>query len=299
MPIETFGFISDLNENYPVPADGLLGGDDHLRGIKSSLKATFPNISGAASVTHTTLSKLQSGSVGYSDGTYIAPPIFFNSDTGLGFYRKSSATIGFTGRLYGVGAKYPGELFFHSGDVAPPGSYACDGQEVSRTDDAALFAEIGTKYGAGNGSTTFNLPNAKNRFPRHRDAAGNAGVVGTVLGWLLGAHTHAGSGTTSSGGNHYHAVSAAGYTNAAGNHNHLIGSAVLAGGGYGGSGLQVYIGVTPSYSSDAGEHQHYVSLSGSSDYAGSHDHTFSFNTASVGGVENRPNSISFLLCIQR
>lgn len=60
--------------------------------------------------------------------------------------------------------------------VSPPGSYLwaattnvgagwllCNGQAVSRTTYANLFAAIGTRYGAGDGSTTFNVPNAGSR----------------------------------------------------------------------------------------------------------------------------------------
>lgn len=43
--------------------------------------------------------------------------------------------------------------------VVPAGWLACDGSEVSRTDYAALFAVIGTTFGAGDGNSTFNLPN--------------------------------------------------------------------------------------------------------------------------------------------
>lgn len=41
----------------------------------------------------------------------------------------------------------------------------CDHREVSRTTYAALFAQIGTRYGIGNGSTTFNLPDGRGRSP--------------------------------------------------------------------------------------------------------------------------------------
>lgn len=44
MPIETFGGIAELNPAYPPPSDGLVGGDDHIRGIKAAVKATFPNL---------------------------------------------------------------------------------------------------------------------------------------------------------------------------------------------------------------------------------------------------------------
>lgn len=50
---------------------------------------------------------------------------------------------------------------FHT---VPEGWLQCDGAVVSRTKYAALFAVIGTKYGSGDGSTTFNLPNFHHKF---------------------------------------------------------------------------------------------------------------------------------------
>lgn len=50
---------------------------------------------------------------------------------------------------------------FHT---VPEGWLQCNGAAVSRTTYAALFAVIGTKYGSGDGSTTFNLPNMHHRF---------------------------------------------------------------------------------------------------------------------------------------
>lgn len=48
---------------------------------------------------------------------------------------------------------------------APTNWLICDGSAVSRTDYAELFAVIGTSFGAGNGSTTFNLPDFRTRVP--------------------------------------------------------------------------------------------------------------------------------------
>lgn len=45
----------------------------------------------------------------------------------------------------------------------------CNGEAISRTDYAELFAKIGESYGVGNGTTTFNLPNWKGRFPAGYD----------------------------------------------------------------------------------------------------------------------------------
>lgn len=59
----------------------------------------------------------------------------------------------------------PGTLIAYAGQVAPPGYLLCNGQAVSRATYAALFAAIGTTYGAGDGSTTFNLPDLRSRVP--------------------------------------------------------------------------------------------------------------------------------------
>lgn len=55
----------------------------------------------------------------------------------------------------------PGTKIDFCGATAPDGFLACDGAAVSRTTYAALFAAIGTTWGAGDGSTTFNLPDLR------------------------------------------------------------------------------------------------------------------------------------------
>lgn len=58
-----------------------------------------------------------------------------------------------------------GLISVFAGSVAPDGWLICDGSEISRTTYANLFAVIGTTYGSGDDSTTFNLPNLKGRIP--------------------------------------------------------------------------------------------------------------------------------------
>lgn len=58
-----------------------------------------------------------------------------------------------------------GQVTAFAGSTAPEGWLMCNGNAVSRTTYAKLFAVIGTTYGTGDGSTTFNLPNLKGRFP--------------------------------------------------------------------------------------------------------------------------------------
>ncbi|MGN7977446.1 DUF859 family phage minor structural protein [Microbacterium sp. 22195] len=63
-----------------------------------------------------------------------------------------------------------GILVAFAGATAPSGWLLCDGSAVSRTTYATLFAVIGTAYGAGNGSSTFNVPDLRGRIPVGRDS---------------------------------------------------------------------------------------------------------------------------------
>lgn len=57
----------------------------------------------------------------------------------------------------------------HFADTPPTGFLECDGSAISRTTYAALFAVVGTVWGTGNGSTTFNLPETRGEFLRGWD----------------------------------------------------------------------------------------------------------------------------------
>jgi phage-related tail fiber protein len=62
-----------------------------------------------------------------------------------------------------------GEVCFFGMSTAPAGFLKANGAAVSRTTYADLFAAIGTTYGTGDGSTTFNLPDMRGEFPRGWD----------------------------------------------------------------------------------------------------------------------------------
>lgn len=103
-----------------------------------------------------------------------------------------------------------GIVQLYAGSTAPNGWLICNGQAVSRTTYAALFAVIGTTYGAGNGSTTFNVPNLVNKTVRGSNSLGKTGGADTVTlsTTNMPAHTHgAGSLTAASAGAHTHTIS--------------------------------------------------------------------------------------------
>ena len=92
----------------------------------------------------------------------------------------------------------------------PDGWLLCSGLAVSRVAYSGLFTIIGTTYGVGDGSTTFNVPDLRGRAPHGKDDMGGttasritsiSGIVGTTLGVAGGDqriqdHTHTYSGTT-------------------------------------------------------------------------------------------------------
>ena len=77
-----------------------------------------------------------------------------------------------------------GVMVDYAGATAPAGWLLCYGQPVSRVTYAALFAAIGTTYGAGDGSTTFNVPDLRGAV-----AAGASNMGGPDRGNLPGGGT--------------------------------------------------------------------------------------------------------------
>lgn len=72
----------------------------------------------------------------------------------------------------------PGTIIIWPGTTVPDGYLLCDGSAISRTTYAALFAVIGTTYGPGDSSGTFNLPNFQDRVIQ---GYGSRGSVGSYL----------------------------------------------------------------------------------------------------------------------
>ena len=85
-----------------------------------------------------------------------------------------------------VGGDLTGMIFAFAGNSIPSGFLLCDGSKVSRTTYKKLFNVIGTTYGAGDGSTTFTLPNLIDRFLEGSSAAGSYRAAGlpNLTGWI-------------------------------------------------------------------------------------------------------------------
>lgn len=189
------------------------------------------------------------------------------------------------------------------------------GQAVSRTDYAALYAILGTAFGAGDGVTTFNIPDARAMFIRGLDAGkgiDTGRALGTVQQSDNKAHIH--TATAANAGNHAHGGQTGGRNqghthainintgteSAAHNHNIPIWNGTSGRlDGPGGNGVQS-IG---TYTTTEGENQsHYHNVSGNTggesvDHVhgisadGTHTHTLT--VATTGIAEARPTNLAF------
>jgi microcystin-dependent protein len=112
--------------------------------------------------------------------------------------------MGISSALSATGAVPVGVVNPFAGATAPAGWLLCSGQLVSRTTYPVLFTTIGTTYGAGDGSTTFAIPDMRGRAVAGVDNMGGttasrvtatSGITGTTLGATGGdervqTHTH-------------------------------------------------------------------------------------------------------------
>lgn len=107
---------------------------------------------------------------------------------------KTSELTNDSGFLTSAGLLPIGSYIQFAGSQAPDGFLVCNGGAISRTTYSELFAVIGTTYGSGDGSTTFNLPNLTDRFLQGSTTSGtikDAGlpnIEGNVIRVVRGAY---------------------------------------------------------------------------------------------------------------
>lgn len=165
----------------------------------------------------------------------------------------------------------PGTVAYLGMSNAPVGWLKANGAAISRTVYADLFAAIGTTFGPGDGSSTFNLPDLRGEFVRGHDD-GRGVDAGRVFGsWQNSdnkSHNHTGS--TSSDGWHDHSVP-----------------------GYFASTYTVYDGDLDGSSRATGYDK--TTVGGGTYGNGTHAHSF---TTAVSGTDAKPRNVAMLACIK-
>lgn len=122
--------------------------------------------------------------------------------------------------IFSAGSQPTGSIVAFAAASAPTGWLLCDGTAVSRATYADLFGVLGTTYGAGNGTTTFNLPDGRGRTLIGSGTGDAADATAHALGSKSGTETH--TLTTPQLAAHSHGITDAGHV-----HSPNVGTAFL------------------------------------------------------------------------
>jgi phage-related tail fiber protein len=220
-----------------------------------------------------------------------------------------------------LGLDQTGMVCYFAQSAPPAGYLKRNGAAVSRTTYARLFAKIGTNYGAGDGSATFNLPDGRGVFDRGLDD-GRGLDPGRALGSYQDsanlAHAH---GITDPG--HVHAITDPGHAHGVADGGHAHGAWTDAQGWHGhnysrghlsgvGAGIPGSLGnITDGHETlgteGAGSHSHNVGVSASGTGIGIYAAATGIVIKNVvtgitlsnnGGTEARPRNNAYLACIK-
>jgi microcystin-dependent protein len=230
LPLETATYLTDLVTSNPAHTDGLSQADSHMRLTKATIKATFPNFTSAAlASTQAQLDAAVAATVGtgplrFPLGTAALPSITPVGNPATGLWSPAAdqlalslsgaqvllmggtalvTSLGIAAAAFATTGSYSGGTgqlvpIGHTGiwwdDVLPAeGGYVwCNGVPISRTLYPILFARWGTRFGIGDGSTTFGIPDLRDTVPVGKSTMGAAAsralqtLGNTVLGTLIG-----------------------------------------------------------------------------------------------------------------
>ena len=239
----------------------------------SSLALKVDKVSGKGLSTedYTSIEKTKLAGIAASANNYSLP-IATNTVLG-GVKAGANVSIDAAGVISASssGGTPAGTIITVAKNTAPTEYLKANGALVSRTTYSALFAAIGTTFGAGDGSTTFALPDLRGYFPRGWDD-GRGIDTGRVFGSLQADaylnHSHTASETS------------------AGAHTHNIAASINAGANDFGVNISAN-SVTPGVGGLA-----------NTSSAGEHTHTITVAASTTGATETRPKNIALLYCIK-
>ena len=184
----TIGFATAGVERVEISDSGL--------DMSNGLPIRFQDSSGAPFVA------LKSPSSVSSNVTFTLPGA--DGSNGQMLQTNGSGALSFT-TVQGVPS---GSVFCMAVATVPSGYLECNGAAVSRTTYSVLFAVIGTAYGTGNGSSTFNLPDLRGEFVRGFDngkGTDSGRSIATSQGSQNAQHNHSASATSTAGA-HSHSL---------------------------------------------------------------------------------------------
>jgi microcystin-dependent protein len=100
----------------------------------------------------------------------------------------------------------PGDIKASARSTPETGWLACDGTAVSRSTYASLFSAIGTNFGTGDGTSTFNVPDLRGRAPVGKGTHTDVDTIGESDGAAVGSRTPKHTHSTTTDGTHSHST---------------------------------------------------------------------------------------------
>lgn len=233
MSLENYtGYIPALVITNPTATDPKSEGDDALRGIKKTLAMSFVGFTEPAQGVTVTASAINA--IAGKGATFLCPT---------------------------------GSVLMHASENVPVGWFRCDGRLLNRVTYVDLFNQIGVAWGAGDGSTTFAIPDFRGYFARGVGAAGTPGGLRTLGSTQDSANEMHAHTVTITGGDHTHTEQGAG------SHDHSVTVAKNSGATTSsGGGATTFLMQTVTTDAEAA-HTHTIN-------SASHTHT---NTVSLEG----------------
>jgi len=202
----TFADVNSSVVNDAISGDKIHGGT--ISGSLLHTDVTFADVNSSIANDAISGDKIHGGTISgsqlHTDVTFVDVNSSIANDSISGDKIQGGIISGsiFVGMIASFGMSSP-----------PTGWLVCNGGAVNRTTYASLFAAIGTTWGAGNGSSTFNLPDLRGQFLRgwangsgndpDRNSRTGGDAVGSSQGSQFGAHTHTPYQTSSVYDNNY------------------------------------------------------------------------------------------------
>ncbi len=174
MALETGTYISDLNSSNPVATDGLAQADDHIRLVKSTIKATLPGLTGAVTSTHTELNTLDGYTGNTADLNILSGAAAAGvTGTELGYLDgvTSALQTQITSSLFPAGG-----IILWSGSTAsiPSGWVLCNGSNSTPDLRDRFVVGAGSSYAVNATGGASSVTLATSQIPAHNHSASSS-----------------------------------------------------------------------------------------------------------------------------
>ncbi len=186
--------LAIVNNTLSVGTNATIGGNITISG-NSSINGNLSTVGNLSSTSARTSVSTSTGALVLSGGAGIAGNLHVGGAIVTPTMPTGTSNTAVATTAFVQNNSVPsGSLMMWPTASAPTGYLLCNGTAVSRTTYAALFAVIGTTFGVGDNSTTFNLPNYTNRVPVGAGGLYAAAATGGSKDAIVVSHTHSLSG---------------------------------------------------------------------------------------------------------